>query len=116
MFKIDRQKASYTCPVTVHKPIDGGKFQKGTFTAEFAYLEQEEIDQVLENARQNRDNGDLCARAWIGWKTDLVGEDDAPFPFSEENKTALLGIPYMRGAVLDAFVKSIGGEGARRKN
>lgn len=116
MFKIDRQKTSYTCPVTVCKPVDDGKFQKGTFKAEFAYLEQDEIDEVLENARQGRDNADLCARAWVGWKSDLVDQDGAPLPYSEENKAMLLQIPYVRGAVLDAFVKSIGGEGARRKN
>ena len=116
MFKIDKQAASYTWPVTVQKPVDGGRFQKGTFTAEFVYLEQPDIDQVLENARLGRDNGDLCARAWSGWKTDLVGEDGAALPYSEESKAMLLAIPYVRGAVLAAFVESINGEGARRKN
>lgn len=116
MFEINKEKASYTHPVTVFKPIDDGKYSKGTFKAVFAYLEQDEIDQVLENARQGRDNADLCAAAWIGWKDDLVDSNKTPFPYSEENKAALLQIPYIRAAVIDAFVNSIRGDGARRKN
>lgn len=114
MFKITNQ-ATYSAQVTVYTPVDGG-FSKGTFTAKFALLTQEEIDQVLDNARMGRDNADLCEKALAGWGNEITGPDGQIFEFNEENKAALLNKPYVRNAILKAFIESISGDGARRKN
>jgi hypothetical protein len=114
MFKIT-DDVSYTCPVTVHVPKDNG-YSKGTFNAQFALIGQDEIDQVLENARQGRDNGDLAAKVLVGWGPELLGADGQPFDYNDANKAALLNKPYFRNAVIRAFVESISGDGARRKN
>lgn len=114
MFKIT-EEASYMCSVTVHTPKDGG-FSKGTFNARFALLGQAEIDQVLTNARMNRDDSDLTARVLLGWGPEVLGPDGQPFEYTEENKALLLNKPYIRNAVLLAFIESISGDAARRKN
>lgn len=114
-FKLSKD-TSYKWPVTVKIPRDGGKFVTATFNAEFAYLKQDEIDQVIENARNSRDNADVCKRALIGWGSDVSDEHDQPLPYSEENKATLLNEPHVSHAVLAAFTESITGDGARRKN
>lgn len=114
MFKITG-KTSYKWPVTVQIPNDGGRFVKATFTAEFAFLDQDKISEVLENARTGRDNADICMAALVGW-SDLADEGDGVFEYSDDNKSRLLNIPYARNAVLSAFTESITGDGARRKN
>ncbi len=114
MFKIT-DDVSYSCPVTVHTPRDGGH-TKGTFNAKFALLGQDEIDQILENARLGRDNADLCDKVLVGWGSEVLGPDGQPFEFNDANKAVLLNKPYIRNAILKAFVESISGDGARRKN
>src|SRR4051812_1451660 len=101
-FKLSKD-TSYKWPVTVKIPRDGGKFVNATFNAEFAYLKQDEIDEVVENSRNNRDNADVCKRALVGWGADVTDENDQPLQYSEENKTKLLNEPHVSRAVLAAF-------------
>jgi len=120
MFKLvkpdEGDKPTYKWPVTIKKPIDGGKFATYTFNAKFEYLPDEEIQQVFENARLERDNGDIAVRALVGWGPEVVGADDQPLAFSEENKALMFSQLYVKKAVLAAFIESISGDAARRKN
>lgn len=114
-FKLSKD-TSYKWPVTVKIPRDGGKFVNATFNAEFAYLGQEDLDQVFDNARNNRDNSDVCMRALVGWGKEVTDENDQPIEYSEQAKSMLLNVPYFKHAVLLAFTESITGDAGRRKN
>jgi hypothetical protein len=114
MFKLAEQR-TYKWPVTVHIPADGGKFTKATFTAEFKALPQKEIDRVVEEGRGGDRDADLCTECLIGW-SGVQDENGNDIPFSDEAKAKLLDITYVRHALLDAFLESITGGGARRKN
>lgn len=113
MFKLS-QNTTYRWPVTVHIPQDGGKFVKATFTAEFRALPQNEIDQVITDAREGDRDADLCAECLTGWSGVQDG-DGTDLPFSDEAKAKLLNVPYARIALVTAFFESLNG-GARRKN
>lgn len=112
MFKL-AQKTSYTWPVTVHIPADGGRFTKAGFDAEFKALPQERIDDYLAG-RGNDDEADFLNEVVIGWKG-VADDAGADVPYSEDAKPKLLAIPYVRTALVRAFFESITG-GAKRKN
>jgi hypothetical protein len=114
MFKL-AQKPTYRWPVEVRFPAEVGKFGKGTFTAEFNTLPQDEIDRIIQAGRDGDVDADVCREALIGW-SGVQDEDGSEVPYSDEAKTKLLNIAYVRQAVLDAFFESITGGGARRKN
>lgn len=120
MFKVvkpeEGDKPTYTWPVSVKKPVDFGKWATYTFNAKFEYLPDEEIQQVFENARLDRDNADIAVRALVGWGPEVVGGDDQPLPYSEENKKLMFSQLYVKKAVLAAFIESISGDAARKKN
>lgn len=114
MFKIE-QNLTYTWPVEVFAPRDGGKYQKGTFTAEFKALAQDQIDSILADLRDGRPDTDFALECLIGWKG-VQDADGSELAFSDEAKEKLLNIPYARTAVVQAFFESINNGAARRKN
>lgn len=114
MFKI-AQNPTYKWPVTVHIPSDGGKFTKATFTAEFRALAQGEIERVIEQGRGGDMDADLLRECLAGWSGVQDG-DGNELAYSEEARATLANIAYVRAAVVTAFLESITGGGARRKN
>jgi hypothetical protein len=109
MFKIS-QKPTYSWPVTVNLPVDGGKFEKQTFDAEFKRLTQSQIKAHLE---ANASDFDFGKDVLVGWKG-VTDDSGAEVPFSESSRDQLLEIPAVSSAVTVAFYESIAG--AKRKN
>jgi len=108
------QSDSYSWPVTVEFPVDGGRFEKQTFDAEFKRLPQSRIEQVIE--RSNTDtikDAEFAREVITGWKgvTDSKGVD---VPYSNEALGKLLDVPLVAGAIVQAFFASL--TGAKRKN
>ena len=46
-----KQSATYTWPITLVLPVDGGRREKHTFDGEFRRLPQDRIDQIIKLAR-----------------------------------------------------------------
>ena len=108
------QSDSYSWPVTVEFPVDGGRFEKQTFDAEFKRLPQSRIEQVIE--RSNTDtikDAEFAREVITGWQgvTDAKGAD---VPYSNEALSKLLDVPLVAGAIVQAFFASL--TGAKRKN
>ena len=108
------QSDSYSWPVTVEFPVDGGRFEKQTFDAEFKRLPQSRIEQVIE--RSNTDtikDAEFAREVITGWKgvTDAKGAD---VPYSIEALGKLLDVPLVAGAIVQVFFASL--TGAKRKN
>ncbi len=108
------QSDSYTWPVTVEFPVDGGRFDKQTFDAEFKRLPQARIREIWEqiNTGDLGDN-DLCEEVLIGWAgiQDGKGND---VPFSEKAKADLLNIPLVAAALVGSWLDSL--SKGKRKN
>lgn len=109
-------KTTYTWPVVCSEPLSGGTFAKRRFNATFPHITQERINEVLENARLGRDQGDLVDEVFLGWGPEVAKEDKTPLEITDENKAWLLSKPWIRNGILDGFIQSITGDAARRKN
>lgn len=113
MFVIS-QKTTYTWPVTVEFPTDGGKTEKQTFDAEFKRVPQSRMTEI----RAKIESGDitdieLATEVLAGWAgiTDDRGE---AVPYSEGAREQLLDVPLVASSVVFAWMQSL--TGAKRKN
>lgn len=118
-----KQSASYTWPVPLLIPVDGGRREKHSFDAEFKRLPQTRIDEIIRLARmieagkgETEDEQTMAkipSEILIGWSgiTDDNGKD---VPFSEAALSQLLEIPTIAGQIVKAWFESM--EVAKRKN
>jgi hypothetical protein len=108
------QSESYTWPVSVEFPIDGGRFDKQTFDAEFRRLPQARIREIWDQIQSgNLNDDDLCDQVLVGWS----GIQDAKageVPYSEKAKADLLNVPLVAAAVVSSWLDSL--SKGKRKN
>lgn len=113
MFVIS-QKTTYTWPVTVEFPVDGGKTDKQTFDGEFKRMTQTRINElraVIE--RGEITDTELAREVLAGWEGVNDANGDA-VPFTERSRDQLLDVPLVAAAVVLAWLGSL--TGAKRKN
>lgn len=112
MFKI-AQSATYTWPVSVEFPTDGGKTEKATFDAEFKRLTQSHVEEIRQAVERNemRDT-DLARETLVGWSG--IVDANGTVPYSESARDQLLEIPTVAASIVMALLNSLAG--ARRKN
>lgn len=103
-------------PVVVNIPLDGGKTRPERFAAQYTLLSQDEQAEVLEQLSKDDAPDDLLERVLCGWDESVKDESGAPLPFTAQNKAAMLAIPYVRVALLRAYVQASTGNAAARKN
>jgi hypothetical protein len=123
------QSGSYSWPVTVKVPQDGGRFRSFTFEAEFLRVSQERREQLgrqLIRQKMTIDDGRLdedfltprqiADELLVGWSgiMDTEGPDAQPVPYGEKVKAQLLNIGDVADAILEAWNASI--PGAKAKN
>lgn len=112
MFKIT-QATTYTWPVQVELPIDGGRTEKANFDAEFKRLTQSRIDEIRGMIeREEIRDVDLVRETLVGWSG--VVDGDGPVPFSSQALDQLLDIPTVASSIVLALFQSL--TGAKRKN
>lgn len=113
MFKL-AQSTSYKWSVKVELPVDGGKFEKATFDAEFKRLSQSRINELrTQMEAPGYTETDLAKEVLIGW-SGVVDGDGNEIPFSEGNRDKLLDVPMVAVAIGMSFFESLAG--AKRKN
>jgi hypothetical protein len=112
MFKLS-QSDSYSWPVKVSLPTDGGRFIEQTFDAVFKRLSQSKIKEML--AVEGGTDSEFCKDILIGWKG-ITDDNGAEIPFSEDARDKLLDVPSVANATVEAYVTSASGKGAKRKN
>lgn len=118
-----KQSASYTWPITLILPVDGGRREKHTFDGEFKRLPQTRINEIvrlareMERGRLNEDEAledqDAAREVLAGW-SGVVDDDGKEIPFSDSNLSQLLEIPTVAGQIVRAWFESL--EVAKRKN
>ena len=113
------QSQSYSWPVSIKLPADGGKREKSTFDAVFRRLPQSRINEIQQLVQQRikaaergeeLDNGvtddSIAAEILMGWSGILDGDGD-DVPYSEAVKAQLLDVPMMAGALIEAYFNSL---------
>ena len=116
-----KQSNSYKWPVSFKLPVDGGKFEKQTFDAEFKRLPQARINEIqtdvqtrIKAAERNElvDNNitdiSIANELIIGWEG-VVDSDGDAVTFSETVKQQLLDIPTVASAIIVAYFDSLAG-------
>lgn len=112
MFKIS-QSDTYTWPVVIEVPADGGRVEKATFDAQFKRLTQSRIEEIRKAIeREEIRDVELVQEVLTGWAG--VIDDNGPVPYSEAARDLLLDIPMVAGAIVLALFQSL--SGAKRKN
>jgi hypothetical protein len=110
-----KQSASYTWPVPLLIPVDGGRREKHSFDAEFKRLPQSRINEIIKLARalelgrgddESLDDKTAAKEVLIGWAgiTDDAGKE---VPFSESALAELLEIPTIAGQIIRAWFNSM---------
>jgi hypothetical protein len=110
-----KQTASYTWPVPLLIPVDGGRREKHSFDAEFRRLPQTRINEIIKLARalelgreddEALDDKTAAREILIGWAgiTDDAGKE---VPFSESALEQLLEIPTIAGQIIRAWFNSM---------
>lgn len=120
MFSLKDIPSSFHWPIVVRFPKDGGFLEK-RFTAEFALLPQEEVEEIIREVRQSEDedsnlSAGLIERIWLGWGEDVTDESGAPLPVTESTRRALRQVIPVRNAVVKAWLEAMAGKKAARKN
>jgi len=118
-----KQSASYTWPITLVLPVDGGRREKHTFDGEFKRLPQTRINEIVRQARamergklaedEALEDQDAAREVLIGW-AGVVDDDGKDIPFSDGTLSQLLEIPTVAGQIVRAWFESL--EVAKRKN
>jgi hypothetical protein len=118
-----KQSATYTWPITLIIPMDGGRRDKHTFDGEFRRLPQSRINEVIrlaraaERGRLNDDeeflDQDAAKEILAGW-SGVVDDDAKEIPYSESALAQLLDIPTVAGQIVRAWFDSL--DVAKRKN
>lgn len=108
-----KQSDNYSWPVTIEYPIDGGRFEKHTFDAQFKRLSQSRIEEIMAEAvRGDLKDGEVAAELLVGWSGIMDGSGE--IPFSEKAKDMLLDMPLVSASLVKAWMESLAG--AKRKN
>jgi hypothetical protein len=107
MFQLKRDR-TFSWPVDVEVPADGGAFAKQRFTARFKEVSG---DRLVELAKARPGEGDvhILREVVVGWGEDVQDEDGSPLPFSEETLGRMIAVPYVRLALLRTYAEAIGG-------
>jgi hypothetical protein len=110
-----KQTASYTWPVPLLIPVDGGRREKHSFDAEFKRLPQSRINEIIKLARalelgrgddESLDDKTAAREVLIGW-TGITDDAGKELPFSESALAELLEIPTIAGQIIRAWFNSM---------
>lgn len=118
-----KQSATYTWPITLVLPVDGGRRDKHTFDGEFRRLPQTRINEIVKLAQlqergkladdeELRDQ-DAAKEILVGW-SNVVDDEGEEVPYSDAALNQLLEIPTVAGQIVRTWFDSL--EVAKRKN
>lgn len=117
---------TYWWPVKVRMPDPdpkrAGNVQEFSFKAQFEAIGTEEADALIAevnalplNERSARQH-DLLLRVTKDWNEDVIDNDKAPFPFSEDALRELLDMGWFAAGMWRAWGDSQRAEGGRKGN
>lgn len=112
MFKL-RQSDSFSWPVTIKVPIDGGRYASETLDAEFRRLSQTDLAALWARLNASEITGREFVHALVcGWRG--VTDDGVEVPFSPGNLDQLLEVTGATQSLMSAYGEALAG--LARKN
>lgn len=104
MYKVNGS-ATIRVPVIGTVASEDGKPVKFSFSLQCKRLQQPEIDEMLKDPSAPMEG---FIRAFTtGWH-DVIGDDDQPLEFTDENFSTVLNQPGMRALCFSAFLAEVG--------
>ena len=112
MFKLN-QSTTYTWPVSVNIPTNGGQYDKQTFDGVFKRITDARLKEIRAAIEADQiTDAQFVRELMVDWKG--VTDDGSDVPFSQEALDQMLNIPGVAAAVVVAVVESL--SGLKRKN
>jgi hypothetical protein len=118
-----QQSESYSWPITIILPVDGGRREKHTFDGEFKRLPQSRINEIIKLARamelgriaedEELNDQEAAQEVLVGW-SGIQDFDGNEIPFTQKALAELLEIPTLASQIVKAWFESI--EVGKRKN
>lgn len=106
MFVLKTER-TFSWPVNIKVPTDGGQFATATFDCTFKLIDVERLKATaLEDDKFLKE----VIVSWAG----VEDSNGQALPFSEDARDKMIGIPYVRTALVAAYQEAL--SGARRKN
>ena len=112
MFKVEKSP-EINWPVTVSIPRDGGITVKAVFTGKFKVLTAVEFSAIYASGGNDED---LIRIVMTGWGADVLDAAGEPMEFNEGNLSQLVAMPFVRNAIVAAYLELSQGNKAARKN
>jgi len=113
MLKLSKKKTRFF-PVAVEQLNDEGRVRKFNFTAEFKVVSQPEAEDILKvGSPEIVKDKVVCDAVFVGWK-DVEDAEGQPLEVNDENRTILLDELGVQGAIVKAWLKSIGLDAAAK--
>lgn len=117
-----KQSATYKWPVSFRVPMDGGKYDKQSFDAEFKRLPQSRINEIQSEVQlriKAAEKGDpfesdisdisIASEVLTGW-AGIIDDDNEEIAYSETSKAQLLNVPMMAGSIIESYFESVAGK------
>lgn len=111
-----KQSATYSWPIPLELPADGGRKEKFSFDGEFRRLPQSRINEIIKVARameygrslddEELDDKTAAREILVGW-TGVVDDDGKEIPFSDAALGQLLEIPTIGAQIVRAWFDSM---------
>lgn len=111
-----KQSATYSWPIPLELPADGGRKEKFSFDGEFRRLPQSRINEIIKVARameygrslddEELDDKTAAREILVGW-TGVVDDDGKEIPFSDAALGQLLEIPTIGAQIIRAWFDSM---------
>ena len=103
MYRLPPPDRTYSVPVDVDLPGDGGGTEPAQYTAVFRLLGDGEVDALTAQSYAA-----LLRRAVADWR-DVHGADGEPLPCTPEHLDMLCAVPHWRRATVSAYMRWIAG-------
>ena len=91
--------------ITARVPVDGG-YREDSFKATFKVLS---TDEIAAFELGTEDGTRKLLMAAIDSLDDIAGENDKPLPYNDGLRDQVLGLPYLRTALVNEYFKSLAG-------
>jgi hypothetical protein len=108
-----KQTDSFSWPVSIELPVDGGRHEKQTFDVQFKRMPQKWIRDIAKKIDADQViDVDVAREVVVGWSgiTDDAGKE---VPFSQKALEQLLDVPTLAGSVVMEFFKATAGVKAK---
>lgn len=110
-----KEGGEFEWPVDVNVPVSGGEFETQRFIGIFRPVGSDRMEEIVKDAPLLEHDKIQAREFFVGWK-DVTDPDKKPVEYSEQIRDRMLGIFYVRTAIVRAYWDAMTGKKAATKN